>query len=520
MQIIREHLIFYSEKPQDIQQCITGVKVKLTENGTLIGVPFNLENCQSLRSLGVQCPTPITTDYSWPIRRGWEPGWWQINTSEFLTAYKRCYCLNAMRTRKTLSSLWAADYLIENRHIHSVLIACPLSTMEIVWAQHLFEHFPHRTFSILFANGKDARQTRINMLAEKKDFYIVNHHGLDLVSEALRNRLDIDLIIIDEIAVFRNPATILWDSAKSIITPRRWAWGLTGTPTPTEPADAFGVAKLITPNSYSGSRRQFKNLTMMKIGDYGKWVRRPNSELYVANILTPAIRYDRSVNTDMEPTYIYRKSEMSEEQRKHYLNLLKKSVTEIKGQIVNGVNAGVLLQKLVQVACGVVYSTGETVEVDFGPRLSVLKELIEENDEKVIVAVPFTGVLNALERELSKRWSCAIVDGNVSPGKRTKIFRAFQNETNPHVLIVHPQVMAHGLELTAASLFIWYAPFMRNELVIQANARIDGGGQKVKQDIAHIFSTAEERQMYSVIQGRGTYQEIVLKLIQSLDKKL
>lgn len=516
MQIIRGYLVFYNDHPEIIQRCISGVKV----NGTLIGVPFTQEACMILRSMGIQCPTPIRTDYSWPIHRGWEPSWWQINTAEFLTAYKRAYCLNAMRTRKTLSSLWSADYLMEKGHIRSALIVCPLSTMEIVWAQHLFDHFPHRTYNVLFATGKEARQQRINMLQEKKDFYIVNHHGLELISQALKEKLEIDLIIMDEIAVFRNPSTILWDSAKSVITSKRWAWGLTGTPTATEPTDAFGISKLITPDSYKGSRRQFKNLTMLETGStYKKWVRRPGSEKEVAKILTPAIRYDRSVVTDMEPSRIYRKAELSGEQQKHYKELLRKSLTEIKGHVVDGVNAGVLLQKLVQVSCGVVYSLSGKVEVDFGPRLGVLKELIEENDEKVIIAVPFTGVLDSLAEKLAKRWTVGVVDGHVPAGARTKIYRAFQHEPDPHILLVHPQVMAHGLELTAASLFVWYAPFPRNEIYIQANARIDGGGQKVKMDIAHIYSTTEEKHMYSVLQGRGTFQEIVLKMIQSIDNK-
>ncbi|UCE99959.1 MAG: hypothetical protein JSV82_02520, partial [Planctomycetota bacterium] len=163
----------------------------------------------------------------------------------------------------------------------------------------------------------------------------------------------------------------------------------------------------------------------------------------------------------------------------------------------------------------VIAADGSLVKVDFGPRLKVLEELIEENDEKVLVFVPFTGVLDALATELRKKWTVDVVDGRTSAGKRNRIFRDFRTLPNPHVLVCHPQVMAHGLDLTAASLSIWYAPIIgKNEIYLQANARMDGSRQKVKMDIAHIYATAEERRSYKVLKDRGRFQDIVLDLLK------
>jgi Na+-transporting NADH:ubiquinone oxidoreductase subunit NqrC len=79
-------------------------------------------------------------------------------------------------------------------------------------------------------------------------------------------------------------------------------------------------------------------------------------------------------------------------------------------------------------------------------------------------------------------------------------------------LLAHPGVLAHGLDLTAASLIIWYAPTTSHDTYCQANARIDGSKQAVKIDIAHIYATAEERRIYSVLKEKGRLQDVVLAL--------
>ena len=216
----------------------------------------------------------------------------------------------------------------------------------------------------------------------------------------------------------------------------------------------------------------------------------------------------------MEPCLIERHAELSAEQMQHYKALKRKAVTEIKGKTVTAVNAAVLIQKLVMTATGCVYSAdGEFLHIDFGPRLAVLEELIEQNDEKVLVFVPFTGALESVARELRKRWTVAIVDGSVSSGARDKIFRAFQQEKDPYVIVAHPGTMAYSLELTAASLIVWYAPPTGgNKIFQQACARIDGGGQKVKIDIAMITGIPEERKAFEVLQGRGRWQDVLLEM--------
>jgi len=508
--VINDHYVLQTPDAGQYKALFPDLKVATVQGQQFVAVPQTLEAARVLNNLGVKVQSPIRTTYDWPGR--FTPRWYQLETSEFLTLHTRAHCHNAMRTGKTNSALWAADYLRREGKVHRVLIVAPLSTLWSVWEQAIFESFPLRTFAVLHGS----RQKRHDLLAQKHDYYIVNHHGVAIIEEALASRPDIDLVIVDESAVFRNSRSkALFKPLNRVLNGQkiaRAAWGLTGTPTPNDPTDAYGQCKLITPENYRGHFTSFKQETMLQFGPF-KWVPKRGSEQSVARILKPSIRFERSVCTDMEPCFIERRAELSEDQRKAYKQLIAQAATEVRGQTVTAVNAAVLISKLVQTACGcVIGADGTLVKFDFGPRMSVLEEVIAENDEKVIVLVPFTGALDAVATELRKKWSVAVVDGRVSAGARTTIFREFRTLPNPHVLVAHPQVLAHGLDLTAATLTIWYAPTYKAEVYQQANARMDGSKQKIKIDICHLYATAEEKRIYQVLKERGKLQDIVLSL--------
>jgi superfamily II DNA or RNA helicase len=170
--------------------------------------------------------------------------------------------------------------------------------------------------------------------------------------------------------------------------------------------------------------------------------------------------------------------------------------------------------------CGVAYGDdGQNIELDASPRVKLVKELIEEVGEKVIVFVPLTGTLHMLERELSKHWSVGVVNGQVSSNKRDVIFKDFQDSKDPHVLIAHPGTMAHGLTLTTASTIIWYGPVNSNETYVQANGRIERIGKNKTSNLIHIEATALEHKMYDRLRNKQSLQGLLLDLIQEQTRR-
>jgi SNF2 family DNA or RNA helicase len=185
---------------------------------------------------------------------------------------------------------------------------------------------------------------------------------------------------------------------------------------------------------------------------------------------------------------------------------------EAAGEEVSAVNAAVKINKLLQIACGSVYTdSGEVVDFDVSIRLNVVKEVIDETSNKVLVFVPFTHTIDVLEKFLTKHnISCAVINGSVPVNKRSDIVKDFQETNNVKVLIIQPQEASHGLTLTAADTIIWYAPCTSVETYLQANARIDRPGQKNNMTIVHISGSPVESKVYSLLRNNvGNHQKII-----------
>lgn len=485
--------------------------------GHYIGMPHDLDHCIRLASQGYTPPSPIEYYYNWPHDAVIFPKIFdhQIKTAGFLCNNPRAYCLNQIGTMKTITALWAADYLMSIGQIGPVLIVAPLESLERAWGDTLFFHLPHRKYVIL--HGSAARRKKL--LATKADFYIINLDGLSVVKKELAERKEIRLFIVDELADFRNQHNG-WRALQQLIYPDKgpavpWVWGLTGTPTPQSPTDAYHQCKLLTPKTVPRYFSQFRALTMNHQSTY-VWTPRDEATKIVYQAMRPAIRYTRDQCLDLPGEIVTPLDvELSSEQAKHYKDVLRELYTEIQNKKITAVNEGVKLSKLLQIACGVVYtSDGSAVEIDCGERLELLLRTIERVQEKVIVFVPFTEVTNMLHREISKHWSCAVVYGEVGHGERNRIFSDFQNKEDPSVLVAHPGCMSRSLTLTEASTIIWYAPIDSNYTYEQACGRITRQGQKYVANIIHIAGSPIERRSYKRLAARQNLQGVLLEMVE------
>ena len=485
----------------------------------LVIAPHRLDEVRVLNNMGIKAPSPIMHYYSWPGR--FTPFDHQKETAAFLTINKRGLVLNDIGTGKTQSALWAADYLIKTKQVKKVLILSPLSTLERVWGDAIFLGFPERKFVVMHGTAERRRR----LLKEDVDFYIINHDGFSIIADDVQGMFD--LVIIDEAAVLRNPSTQRFKYFRKWISknPETRLWLMTGTPTPNDPTDAWALAKLVDSPNCTQTYTAFRDQVMTKIGQW-KFIARPDSMETVSHILQPSIRYTRDECFDLPETIIQtRQVDLTPEQNKYYKTMLKDLIvdvvkTRVSGGTISAVNEAVKVQKLIQIACGVAYGDdGQNIELDASPRVKLVKELIEEVGEKVIVFVPLTGTLHMLERELSKHWSVGVVNGAVSSSKRDAIFKDFQDSKDPHVLIAHPGTMAHGLTLTTASTIIWYGPVNSNETYVQANGRIERIGKNKTSNLIHIEATALEHKMYDRLRNKQSLQGLLLDLIQEQTRR-
>jgi SNF2 family DNA or RNA helicase len=478
---------------------------------TAVAVHWGLEEAQALKTLGIKkVPSPIDKDYDWPGI--YPPMAHQRETASFLTLHPRSFCFNEQGTGKTASAIWAADYLLNIGAIKRVLVICPLSIMQAAWQNDLFKFAVHRGVNIAYGD-RIKRKAIINGPA---DFIVINFDGVGIVADDIKNA-GFDLIIIDEANAYKNPRTERFKTLRRILTPDTWLWMMTGTPAAQSPLDAYGLAKLCVPTNTPLLFTSYRDMVMQQLTRF-KWIPKPNAEQVVHDMLQPAIRFEKKDCLDLpDMTYTSRFAPLSAQQTKYYKQLKKDMLISAAGEDVSAVHAASNINKLLQISCGVVYTdTGNVIEFDVSNRLHAVLDVIEEASHKVLIFIPYTHVIMLVKEFLDKQHiTNDIINGDVSVGKRNDIFKRFQEEDNPKVLLIQPQAAAHGVTLTAANVVIWYAPVTSSETYLQANARAHRQGQKNPVTVVHIEGSPVETKLYSALQNKLAFHERIIDLYKN-----
>lgn len=512
----KRKLLLNLNDPERITAIIPGSKMVNIKGHDIVSVPHDQDTVRVLRNMGLHAPGPILSYYNWPGR--FTPFAHQYETAEFASLNPRAYVLNDMGSGKTASVLWAYDYLRKIEEVDWCLVISPLSTLERTWADEVFRNFPDMSYGVVYGTA----DRRKKMARDKYDVYIINHDGIKNkeLLEIFAKKEGRGLIIVDELASFRNASTDRWKylnllvngSSKMGWAPKQWVWGLTGTPTPNEPTDAWAQCKLIAPGSVPKYFNAFRDATMRQLTQY-KWVAKSDALTTVHRAMQPAIRFRREDCIDLPPTtFMDRVVELTSEQSKMYKEMVKQFKAEFEGGQITAANEAVKLGKLVQICLGVANGPNGYITIPAKPRIDCILELIEQASAKVIVFVPLTGALHAVAEAVGKHHSVAVVNGEVSKSKRDDIFSDFMSPHGVRVLVAQPGTMAHGLTLTSADTIIWAAPINSAETMQQANARIVRPGQKRNTLIVSIMGSDIERKMYERLRNKEGTQGLLLSM--------
>jgi SNF2 family DNA or RNA helicase len=510
----KKALLLKSREPDRITNVIPTAKQFTVKGVPYVAVPHKLTETRVLRNLGYEPPAPIREYYEWPGR--FKPFDAQREAAAFLSMYDRAFNLSELGTGKSLASLWAYDYLRSTGHLNKVLIVSPLSTLERTWADEVFHHFPHLEYAVLHG----AKQKRIKLLNTDVDVYIINHDGLQIIEPYLKDRPDIDLVIIDEIAqAARNAGTDRWKAINRVVNKhkvKRACWGMTGTPTPNAPTDAWAQTRLISPNNVPPYFNRFKGQVMKQLSQF-TWVPKAEATDIVKDVMQPAVRFTRDECVDLPPLmYETRQVSLTKEQDKAYKEMVARMRTEAEEGEITAVNEAVKMGKLVQIACGVVYSDAqEEVTIPSTPRIEETREIVRAAEGKVIVFVPYVSSVNMVAEELSKDFTVEVIHGGVKKDERDRIFGAFQKGKDPKVIVAQPAAMSHGLTLTSASTIIWYSCVTSNEVFEQANGRINRPGQKMNNFIIMLEGTPVEKRIYSRLRNKQKMQGALLDEVKA-----
>lgn len=476
-----------------------------------VAVKWDVPQVHALRSMNIPAPSPITKKYDWPGR--FKPFLHQRDTAAFLTNHRKAFCFNEQGTGKTASAIWAADFLMKRGLVRRALVICPMSIMDSAWRTDLFSFAMHRKVDIAYGAAKKRKA----VIESDAEFVIINYDGVQIVEKEIAEG-HFDLIIVDEATHYKNAQTKRWKCLNRLVNEDTWLWLMTGTPAAQGPEDAFGLAKLVNPSGVPRHFGVWRDMVMYKVTQF-TWKAKPNAVDTVHRALQPAIRYTKDECLDLpDMVYTDRHVEMTAQQKKYYEMLRKRMVMEAAGEEVTAVNAAVKATKLLQIASGAVYTDdGDSIEFDIKNRYNVLREVIDETRNKVLIFVPFQHTIQMLADQLRKdKFSTEIISGKVSAGARSDIFRRFQTEDDPRIMVIQPQAAAHGVTLTAADTIVWWAPTASLETYAQANARIHRSGQKNKCTVVQLEGSAIERRIYTLLDNKIDVHSKIVDLYHGL----
>ena len=262
IQVIQDKALLLSAPPTLAQQITALIpKSRAIENNQVL-VNWGFDEVQLLRNLGVkEAPSPILGRYAWPGI--YTPFDHQRTTAEFLTLHPRCFVFSEAGTGKTSAAAWAADYLMNHGRVSRVLVVCPVSIMETAWRSDLFKTVMHRTVAI----AQGSRTKRQDIIKGNYEFVIINFDGVKVVQEDLAAG-GFDLIIVDEANAIKSVQTERWKALAALVRPTTRLWLMTGTPASQSPLDAYGLAKIVNPDSVPRFFGSFRDKVMTKLSMY------------------------------------------------------------------------------------------------------------------------------------------------------------------------------------------------------------------------------------------------------------
>ncbi len=501
-------LLLRLRDPEKVTKIIPKSK-ELGDNNVLVN--WGIEETQVLKNLNIKAPSPIEGQYEWTGK--YKPFEHQKTTAGFLTLNKRAFCFNEQGTGKTASAIWAADYLMDLGLIKRALIICPLSIMDSAWRMDLFTFAMHRTVDIAYGSSKKRKE----IVSNGAEFVVVNYDGVEIIADEIANG-DFDLFIVDEATHYKNAQTNRWKILNKLVTHDKWLWMMTGTPAAQSPLDAYGLAKMVSPQNVPRFFGSFRDQVMYKLSNF-RWIPKETATDTVYHALQPAIRFTKDECLDLpEMVYVKREVEMTRQQIKYYKLLRDRMLMEIGDEQITSVNAAVNMNKLLQISSGAIYTDKrETLEFDIKHRYNVLREVIDESSKKVLVFVPFKHAIDILQQKLIEDGiSTEIIRGDVSAPKRTDIFKRFQTNDDPRVLVIQPQAAAHGVTLTAANTVVWWGPTSSLETYAQANARVHRSGQDHKCTVIQLQGSPIEKHVYKLLDNKINIHTQIISLYDEL----
>ena len=414
--------------------------------------------------------------------------------------HEKCALWVDMGLGKTVATLTALQQLRDDYAISRTLVVAPPRVAESVWPHepHRWSHLSDLTVEPMVGNARE----RLEAMNRDRDVHTISRDSLswlvDLFSVSGRAvRWPWDCVVLDESSGFKQRNTNRWKSIARVGSRIHRMIQLTGTPQPNSIEDLWSQVYLLDGGARLGrTLTAFRNRWIVnnpysykkapRPGAHGE-LKRLTSDIALSLRAEDYLDLPGMVENDVEV-------QLKRSQMEKYLELKRQYILEMDtGETVNAASAGVLWNKLAQLANGTVYDEDGKAVNFHDHKVNALQEVHESLSGQAIIAYTYRHDLARIGAMLDKA------------GAKWRIMKNKNDEDEWNAgrldrLVLHPASAGHGLNLHLGGCrdIIWHGLTPNLEHYQQANARIAGGHRGAHGDrpvVAHRIVTKGTQDM-------------------------
>jgi len=421
----------------------------------------------------------------------------QTEGVRFLASTGRALLADDQGTGKTVQAIMAARVLVRTGKALRTLVLCPVSVVAN-WVRELRKWAPE--LRVRRCHGpKEERSVAWNSPAHA---YVTTYSTWWRDIEAGLADPDLfDLYIADECQKIKNPTANRTEAVRRL--PAESRWGLSGTPLENRTEEIISIFQTLRPGIVTYRDAERPRALRRKIKPY--ILRRRKEE--VLKDLPAKLQYDRWIG-------------LRPEQRRAYDEVERTGVLQLreKGEAITVQHIFALMNQLKQI-CNFHPERDISAKAEY---VSDQLESIVARGDKVLVFTQYVeNGVTRLQRVL-RDLDPLTYYGSMSPARRERAVRLFQEDERYPVLLVSVLAGGTGLTLTAANYVFHFDHWWNPATQRQAEDRVHRIGQEKQVFVERLLTegTIEER-IYNILERKKRlFDEVVDALSTDIESVL
>ena len=452
---------------------------------------------------------------------------YQVRAIDYLTSTPEAALYMGCGMGKTISSLVAASELFSEGAIRGVLIIAPKRVANITWAAEVAKFEETSWMTVANLRTKEG----MDMLSRgEAHIYTINYESLPKVCPIIRKmfsrkKLPFNLTIFDELTLTKNPSSERLKSYRNLLREKvDYHWGLTGTPLVNNLLDLFGQIRVLDGGKHMGKNFGTWQKEHFYTSDFAgrKWELFPHLKGVIeASIEDMCLSLRREDYLDLPDIIVEDVNVPMERDTRKMYNVLKKHRYTPHGDLhITADSAGVLVQKLLQLTGGGIFSDvdeegeKEVIEMDTA-KVKALEKLVKKLKEPVLVGANFTHEQERIRRHFPEAQFTRDCKNDAEEADLISRW----NAGKVPILVGHPKSIGHGLNMQDGGRYvIWYTLPWSRELYDQFNCRLSRRGQGEEVTVFRLMSkgTIDDDVAEALRNKLGT-RETFLTILESLE---